>query len=74
MSREHRVQDSSGVVIVNDAGLPMWVIGSSVPADTTADYGSGCVYQDNDDNSITGMAINIGSTTSANFDDATVAS
>lgn len=46
-----------------------WATGTDVPADTTSGYAKGCLFIDTDVAAgTTGLYVNVGTTTSANFD------
>lgn len=57
---------------VEDKGLLM-ASGKTVPADGTAGYQTGCIFQHTDGGSGTALYVNEGTVTSCNFDAVTVA-
>ncbi len=73
MSQRHAVHDATGVIATNDGGDIIIASGTTVP-DGASGYSTGCIFIDTNDTSITCITVNIGNSTTADFNVVTVAS
>lgn len=67
MSKPLTPQDPDSILAYDAANNIAWQQGTSVPADGTTGYCTGCIYQKTDGGANTSLYINEGTATSADF-------
>ena len=71
MSATHTVQDATGVIARADGGDIIIAAGTTVPEGASG-YSTGCIFIDTNDTSNGCITVNIGDSTTANFNVVTV--
>lgn len=71
--RPHAASNGAFVLMEDSAGNALFVIGTTVPTDTTAGYAKGCIFIDSDAAAGSILFCNEGTATSADFDAVSVA-
>ncbi len=67
MSQVHQVQSADGAIVRDPNNGLLYVVGTTVPTDTTAGYSAGCLFVDKNAAAGSQLYVNEGSNTSCDF-------